>query len=140
VRGMGYYTGTIFEVAHPSLGYSLGGGGRYDVMIGRFTGSDVPAVGFSLGFERLVDLVSLDAATIGGQIALVYDVDVDPATLVRLQAELIRDGKRVRLELRPRKLPQLLDQLSESGFTSFATVRADTVSLASLEFKPIGGH
>jgi histidyl-tRNA synthetase len=139
VRGMGYYTGTIFEVAHPSLGYSLGGGGRYDGMIGRFTGSDVPAVGFSLGFERLVDLVSVDDAAIDGQLALVYDADVDPATLVRLQAELIRDGKRVRLELRPRKLPQLLDQLSESGFTSFATVRADTVSLSSLEFKPIGG-
>ena len=54
---MGYYTGTIFEVAHPDFGYSLGGGGRYDGMIGRFLGQDVPAVGFSLGFERLVDLV-----------------------------------------------------------------------------------
>ena len=59
VRGMGYYTGAIFEVAHPTLGYSLGGGGRYDGMIGRFLGSDVPAAGFSLGFERLVDLVEL---------------------------------------------------------------------------------
>jgi histidyl-tRNA synthetase len=140
VRGMGYYTGAIFEVAHPSLGYSLGGGGRYDGMIGRFLGSEVPAVGFSLGFERLVDLVDLDDADSDDQVALVYDADVDPATLVRLQAELIRDGKRVRLELRPRKLSQLLDQLSESGFTSFATVRADTDSLASLEFKPLGGH
>src|SRR5690606_40123056 len=49
----------FFEVAHPSLGYSLGGGGRYDGMIGRFLGTDVPATGFSLGFERLVDLVEL---------------------------------------------------------------------------------
>ncbi len=64
VRGMGYYTGTIFELAHPSVDYSLGGGGRYDGMIGRFLGQDVPAVGFSLGFERLVDLVAESA---GGQ-------------------------------------------------------------------------
>ena len=48
VRGMGYYTGTIFEIAHPLVSYSLGGGGRYDGMIGRFLGQDVPAVGFSL--------------------------------------------------------------------------------------------
>jgi histidyl-tRNA synthetase len=140
VRGMGYYTGAIFEVAHPSLGYSLGGGGRYDGMIGRFLGSDVPAVGFSLGFERLVDLVELDDAASDDQVALVYDTEVDPATLVRVQAELIRDGKRVRLEVRPRKLPQLLDQLRDAGFTSFAAVRPDSDSVASLEFKPLGGQ
>ncbi|WP_010205958.1 histidine--tRNA ligase [Salinibacterium sp. PAMC 21357] len=140
VRGMGYYTGAIFEVAHPALGYSLGGGGRYDGMIGRFLGSDVPAVGFSLGFERLVDLVQVDDAANDDQLALVYDADVDPSQLVRLQAELIRSGKRVRLELRPRKLPQLLDQLAQSGFTSFATVRADSTSVASLDFKPLSGE
>ena len=56
---MGYYTGPIFELAHPSVGYSLGGGGRYDGMIGRFLGSEVPATGFSLGFERLVELVEV---------------------------------------------------------------------------------
>ncbi|MBH0010172.1 histidine--tRNA ligase [Salinibacterium sp. SWN1162] len=139
VRGMGYYTGAIFEVAHPALGYSLGGGGRYDGMIGRFLGSDVPAVGFSLGFERLVDLVELGAATDDDQVALVYDADVEAATLVRLQAVLIKDGKRVRLEARPKKLPQLLDQLRDAGFTSFATVRAENVSIDSLEFKPLGG-
>jgi len=135
VRGMGYYTGAIFEVAHPSLGYSLGGGGRYDGMIGRFLGSDVPAVGFSLGFERLVDLVELGHAAHDDQLALIYDADVDPTVLVRLQAELIRDGNRVRLEARPRKLPQLLDQLRDAGFTSFATVRADVDGVASLDFK-----
>ncbi|TQO19286.1 histidyl-tRNA synthetase [Rhodoglobus vestalii] len=140
VRGMGYYTGAIFEVAHPSLGYSLGGGGRYDGMIGRFLGSDVPAVGFSLGFERLVDLVELDDAASDDQVALVYDADVDPAALIRLQAELIHAGKRVRLEARPRKLPQLLEQLRDSGFHSFATVRTDSLSIASLEFKPLNGQ
>jgi len=137
VRGMGYYTGAIFEVAHPALGYSLGGGGRYDGMIGRFLGTDVPAVGFSLGFERLVDLVELDEAAVEDQVALVFDSDVEPATLVRLQAELIEQGKRVRLEARPRKLPALLDQLRGNGFTSFAVVRAESQSVGSLEFKKL---
>ena len=54
VRGMSYYTGTIFEIMMPELGISCGGGGRYDKMVGRFTGKDVPACGFSIGFERII--------------------------------------------------------------------------------------
>ena len=54
VRGMSYYTGTIFEIMMPELGISCGGGGRYDRMVGRFTGKDVPACGFSIGFERII--------------------------------------------------------------------------------------
>lgn len=54
VRGMGYYTGTIFEIAMPELGAACGGGGRYDKMVGKFTGQDVPACGFSIGFERII--------------------------------------------------------------------------------------
>ena len=57
VRGMGYYTGTIFEIAMPELGAACGGGGRYDKMVGKFTGQDVPACGFSIGFERIVLLL-----------------------------------------------------------------------------------
>lgn len=57
VRGMSYYTGTIFEIAIPEFGGSCGGGGRYDKMIGKFTGHDVPACGFSIGFERIVLLL-----------------------------------------------------------------------------------
>ena len=57
VRGMGYYTGTIFEIAMPELGAACGGGGRYDKMIGKFTGNDVPACGFSIGFERIILLL-----------------------------------------------------------------------------------
>ena len=86
VRGMGYYTGTIFELAHPSVDYSLGGGGRYDGMIGRFLGQDVPAVGFSIGFERIVDLVD------GGRrmprrpaVVLVHDRDVPVGGAARAQ-------------------------------------------------------
>lgn len=58
VRGMGYYTGTIFEIAIPEFGGSCGGGGRYDKMIGNFTGNDVPACGFSIGFERIILLLT----------------------------------------------------------------------------------
>lgn len=57
VRGMSYYTGTIFEVSMPEFGGSCGGGGRYDKMVGRFTGNDVPACGFSIGFERIILLL-----------------------------------------------------------------------------------
>lgn len=57
VRGMGYYTGTIFEIQAEGFGSSVGGGGRYDKMIGRFTGQEVPAVGFSIGFERIMTLL-----------------------------------------------------------------------------------
>ncbi len=57
VRGMSYYTGTIFEIAIPGFGGSCGGGGRYDKMVGKFTGKDVPACGFSIGFERIIMLL-----------------------------------------------------------------------------------
>ena len=57
VRGMSYYTGTIFEIAIPEFGGSSGGGGRYDEMIGKFTGQNVPACGFSIGFERIILLL-----------------------------------------------------------------------------------
>ena len=57
VRGMSYYTGTIFEIAMPEFGGSCGGGGRYDKMIGNFNGKDVPACGFSIGFERIILLL-----------------------------------------------------------------------------------
>jgi histidyl-tRNA synthetase len=57
VRGMSYYTGTIFEIAIPQFGGSCGGGGRYDKMVGNFTGHDMPACGFSIGFERIIMLL-----------------------------------------------------------------------------------
>ena len=57
VRGMGYYTGTIFEVSMEGFGGSVAGGGRYDKMIGKFTGMDTPACGFSIGFERIITIL-----------------------------------------------------------------------------------
>jgi histidyl-tRNA synthetase len=125
VRGMGYYTGPIFELAHPSVEYSLGGGGRYDGMIGRFLGSEVPATGFSLGFERLVELVDLQDAAAGDSIALVHEVGVPIGSLLGIQRGLIAEGARVRLVARPKNVKPLLDALAADGFTRFAFVMAD---------------
>ncbi len=67
VRGMSYYTGTIFEIAMPEFGGSCGGGGRYDEMIGKFTGNNVPACGFSIGFERIILLLLEQGFQVPGQ-------------------------------------------------------------------------
>ena len=136
VRGMGYYTGTIFEIEHPDLPYSLGGGGRYDGMIGRFLGTDVPAAGFSIGFERLVELVADNAGRDTDAVALIYD-DVPTATLLALKNELIVKGSRVRLERKPRNLKPLLAELSTSGFHRIATVDGDVRTLSDLRFRAI---
>lgn len=64
VRGMSYYTGTIFEISMPELGAACGGGGRYDKMVGKFTGQDVPACGFSIGFERIILLLMESGFTV----------------------------------------------------------------------------
>ncbi len=66
VRGMSYYTGTIFEIAMPQLGISCGGGGRYDGMVGKFTGRDVPACGFSIGFERIILIMMENGFSVPG--------------------------------------------------------------------------
>jgi histidyl-tRNA synthetase len=136
VRGMGYYTGVIVEAMHPGEGYSLGGGGRYDGMIGRFLGTDVPASGFSIGFERIVDLVSLREVEAADAVALLFDEGADPARLLALKAELIASGTRVRLERAPRNVKALLDSLAASGYGRFAHV-GDAETAADLSFKPL---
>lgn len=140
VRGMGYYTGTIFEIEHPESGSSIGGGGRYDGMIGRWTGEDVPAVGISIGFERAVDLVP-DSFVSKPPMLLVLVLDDQTtktvAQALSLQHQLFELGYGVRLEARPKKLNLLLDALAEQGFSHFATVGVDSSSLASLDIKPI---
>ena len=134
VRGMGYYTGTIFELAHPSVDYSLGGGGRYDGMIGRFLGQQVPAVGFSLGFERLVDLVTVQPDADARAVVLIHDADVPVAELIAHKARLVRGGARVRLERRTKNLKALLERSAGDGYTAFATVSAGA---EDLEVKPL---
>jgi len=136
VRGMGYYTGTIFELAHPSVDYSLGGGGRYDGMIGRFLGQDVPAVGFSIGFERIVDLVAAADQAAAEAVVLVHDRDVPIADLLTIKSALVAEGSRVRLEQRTKNLKALLERAASDGYTAFATVSAGTAR-EHLEIKPL---
>jgi histidyl-tRNA synthetase len=135
VRGMGYYTGSIFEIEHPASGSSIGGGGRYDGMVGRWTGTDVAAVGISIGFERVVDLVADSDAGFDG-VVLVLENESQPviAHALAVQKDLIAAGHAVRLEQRPKKLNILLDALAEQGFTSWAAVDG---SGSSLELKPL---
>ena len=136
VRGMGYYTGTIFELAHPSVGYSLGGGGRYDGMIGRFLGTDVTAVGFSIGFERIVDLVEAGEDAAATAVVLVHDADVPVAELLALKAAFVAEGARVRLERRTKNLKPTLERATTDGYTAFASVGVGSTR-ASLELKPL---
>ncbi|RXZ46743.1 histidine--tRNA ligase [Agromyces fucosus] len=138
VRGMGYYTGTIFEIAHPDYGYSLGGGGRYDGMIGRFLGQEVPACGFSIGFERIVDLLAVRDEERPRAVVLVYDADVPAGRLLALKQELVASGARVRLERRVKNLRALLDRVTADGFDAFAQVGAETTDAASLAFRELG--
>ena len=139
VRGMGYYTGPIFEVVHPEFGYSLGGGGRYDGMIGRFLGTEVAATGFSLGFERLIDLVELGAGDDGSALALLYDPEADLGAVMALKAQLVVGGARVRLLKRPKNMKAALDQLITDGFTRFAVIGAEqtagTADAAMLDWR-----
>lgn len=134
VRGMGYYTGAIFEVAHPSADYSLGGGGRYDGMIGRFLGTEVPAVGFSLGFERIVDLVDLVelAPEENAGVAIIYDAELAAETVLAAKRQLA-DAGRVRIERRPKNLKPLLEQLVAQGFRQYALLSAGGLG----ELKPL---
>jgi histidyl-tRNA synthetase len=137
VRGMGYYTGPIFEIAHPGLPFSIGGGGRYDGMIGRFLGQEMPAVGISLGFERLVDLVELPAGGARDALALLVDRATPPADALAIKRDLVAAGETVRMQRRPKNATGLLEQLAASGATRFAVVRPGDAA-ATLDVKPIG--
>ncbi|MEF2977832.1 histidine--tRNA ligase [Subtercola sp. YIM 133946] len=137
VRGMGYYTGTIFEIAHPDLSFSLGGGGRYDGMIGRFLGQDVAACGFSIGFERIVDLLQSEQVGLPDALLLLHDPDASPAQLLGLKTQLIAAGTRVRLERRTKNTQAQLTRAAAAGFTTFAFVTPTTHALADLTPKPL---
>ncbi len=139
VRGMGYYTGTIFEIEHPESGSSIGGGGRYDGMVGRWLGTDAPAVGISIGFERAVDLVEVSSDDAKSLVLILDSTDsVVIGNALNLQQEAIAAGYRVRLEQRPKKLNLLLDSMAEQGFGSFASVGADAISFGDLALRQIG--
>ena len=117
VRGMGYYTGAIFEIEHPSSSSSIGGGGRYDNMVGKWSGIQTPATGISLGIERILDLLGESEKDEKSLVLLVED---DYAAALKAQAELIEQGWKVRIEKAAKNTKAQLSELSEQGFSSFA--------------------
>jgi len=122
VRGMGYYTGTIFEIEQPGSGLAIGGGGRYDGMVGRWLGTDVPAVGISLGFERVVDMVE-DSLKPNGVVLVLEDGSVECLKVALAeQSKLVSAGFMVRLEVKPKRLNLLLETMKASGFDQFSLV------------------
>ena len=133
VRGMGYYTGAVFEIEHPGSGQSIGGGGRYDGMVGRWLGKDVPAVGISLGFERVVDLVNKQFDS-KPSIVLIYD-DIENA--IELQGQAIDAGYDARIEKRAKNMKALLDSMTEQGYGNFAVINGEHI-FTNLEIKPLG--
>jgi len=129
VRGMGYYTGPIFEVQHGGQTSSIAGGGRYDRMVGRFIGRDVPATGFSIGFERVIGILlerGPAAETPGERVALVFDETMPAlAPMLALARDLREQGKHVLLEARAKRLGKQLQELEARGFRRIGLVEAD---------------
>ena len=136
VRGMGYYTGSIFEIEHPASGSSIGGGGRYDGMVGKWLGTEVAAVGVSIGFERVAELVS-DSAASSKSLVVIFEPNQQQAAL-SVQAEAIAAGYLVRLEPTPKKLNTLLDSLKDQGMAEFAVLEEPKNGFQGLKIKPIG--
>ena len=125
VRGMSYYTGTIFEIAMPEFGGSCGGGGRYDKMVGKFTGRDVPACGFSIGFERIILLLLESGFEVPGaaeKTAYLIEkgVSAEVMTKVMRQAQKEREGGKKVLVMRMNKNKKFQkEQLKAQGYTDF---------------------
>jgi histidyl-tRNA synthetase len=128
VRGMGYYTGPIFEIAAAGYPSSIAGGGRYDRMVGKLLGRDVPASGFSIGFERLISILAerpsagTSVAETGTRIALVLDdADRDLAGPVAVAQRLRREGRLVSLEVRRKNWKRQAEELAGHGFAGWVS-------------------
>ena len=125
VRGMGYYTGTIFEVSMEGFSGSGAGGGRYDKMIGRFTGNDTPACGFSIGFERIITIL-LDAGfkipDESRKIAFLYEKNIDGNVLkdILKEASSLREAGNIVLVSKMNKNKKFQKEgLEKQGYTEF---------------------
>lgn len=131
VRGMSYYTGTIFEIAIPEFGGSCGGGGRYDEMIGKFTGQSVPACGFSIGFERIILLLLEQDYVIpeaGKKIAYLVDKKLPSDRYVEVvkEANELRNSGQSVLVVRMNKNKKFQkEQLKKEGYEEFKEFFAD---------------
>lgn len=125
VRGMSYYTGTIFEIAMPEFGASCGGGGRYDKMVGGFTGNNVPACGFSIGFERIILILMENGFRIPGQprkTAYLVEKGVSADRLCEVIAkaqEARKDGGQVLVARMNKNKKFQKEQLSREGYEEF---------------------
>ena len=125
VRGMGYYTGTIFEIAMPQYGGSCGGGGRYDEMVARFTGQSAPAIGFSIGFERIVMILMEEGFRIPGddnKCAYLIEKGMPGARLteiIRQAAEARKSGKQILVVHMNKNKKFQKEQLTAQGYTTF---------------------
>lgn len=125
VRGMSYYTGTIFEIAMPEFGGSCGGGGRYDKMVGRFTGKDVPACGFSIGFERIILIMMESGFKIPNEdkkVAYLIEKGVAVKELCKIIAqaqEERRDGTQVLVARMNKNKKFQKEQLNTEGYMEF---------------------
>ena len=125
VRGMSYYTGTIFEIAIPEFGGSCGGGGRYDKMVGNFTGRDVPACGFSIGFERIVLLLmeqGFKVPTENKKVAYLIEKGVNGERLCEVIAkaqEERKTGNQVLVARMNKNKKFQKSQLEEQGYNEF---------------------
>lgn len=125
VRGMGYYTGTIFEVSMEGFSGSVAGGGRYDKMIGRFTGNDTPACGFSIGFERIITILSDAGFKIPDEsrkIAFLYEKNIDGNVLkdiLKEAASLRNEGNIVLVSKMNKNKKFQKEGLEKQGYTEF---------------------
>lgn len=121
VRGQGYYTGAVFEVEAEGYSGAVAGGGRYDNLIGKFLNEDIPAVGFSIGFERIFEILMENKYEIPGQkklIAVFYGSGDYAGALS--YAEGLRKDYRVSVIARPKKFGKFLNKLEQQGFNGFA--------------------
>jgi histidyl-tRNA synthetase len=141
VRGMGYYTGHVFEIIHPDMSGSVAGGGRYDKLIGRSLGHDVPACGFSIGFERIVDLLSAERSR--DAIAILVEADVpvpDAVAVAREMREQAGPGRVVETVRRSGKFGAQRKRLEAAGFTGFVLVRSEDGAIVRGEERALGGE
>lgn len=128
VRGMSYYTGTIFEITMEEFGSSVAGGGRYDEMIGKFTGNPTPAVGFSIGFERIITILMDKGYKVPGKSDnLAYLIekgcsDEKVAMVIKEASELRACGKRVLVAMMNKNKKFQKEQLGNAGYTEFKEV------------------
>ncbi|MCM1496631.1 MAG: histidine--tRNA ligase [Bacteroides sp.] len=125
VRGMSYYTGPIFEISMDEYGGSVGGGGRYDEMIGKFTGQNISACGFSIGFERIIMLLlerEYLVPTAGRKLAFLIEKNMPSdklLTILKMAEEERADGKQVNIVMMKKNKKFQKEQMKEEGYEEF---------------------